>query len=162
MIYILTGDIRTGKTTALLDWIKDRDDVDGLLCPDSENGMRYFLKVKSKEEFQLEVEAEGGIEKTISIGPFNFLRSAFEEANTFLISKAKELDSHYLIIDELGKLELKNRGLHEAAELLVSVFSVNKKRHLIVVIRNNLLNEVLSHYSISKYTLLSKEELDSI
>ncbi len=50
MIYILTGDIRTGKTTALLDWIKDRNDVDGLLCPDSENGMRYFLKVKSKEE----------------------------------------------------------------------------------------------------------------
>ena len=49
MIYILTGAIRTGKTTALLNWINNRNDVDGLLCPDNENGKRYFLKVKTKE-----------------------------------------------------------------------------------------------------------------
>ena len=45
MIYILTGDIRSRKTTALLHWIEGRKDVDGLLCPDDKTGKRYFLKV---------------------------------------------------------------------------------------------------------------------
>ena len=58
MIYILTGDIRTGKTTALLEWCKNCDDVDGLLCPDNAEGKRYFLEIKSKNEFELETEFE--------------------------------------------------------------------------------------------------------
>jgi nucleoside-triphosphatase THEP1 len=162
MIYILTGAIRTGKTTALLNWINNRNDVDGLLCPDNENGKRYFLKVKTKEEFLLEVRSEDSDQDVVTVGSFQFLKSAFEEANTFLISKGNELASQYLIIDELGKLELKNEGLHSAVELLMPVFSANAKKHLIVVIRNNLLNEILNHYAISNYCVLSKEELDFI
>ena len=140
MIYILTGAIRTGKTTALLNWINNRNDVDGLLCPDNENGKRYFLKVKTKEEFLLEVRSEDSDQDVVTVGSFQFLKSAFEEANTFLISKGNELASQYLIIDELGKLELKNEGLHSAVELLMPVFSANSNKHLIVVIINNLLN----------------------
>ena len=62
MIYILTGEIRSGKTTALKTWASDRADVDGLICPDGKNGKRYFLKVKSKEEIELEAESENHIE----------------------------------------------------------------------------------------------------
>ncbi|MFT6842502.1 MAG: nucleoside-triphosphatase, partial [Psychroserpens sp.] len=86
MIYILTGDIRTGKTTALLNWTDQRDEVDGWLCPDNEDGKRYFLNVKSKVEFELEIESEVDSTKIVSIGPFNFLRSAFKKANDYLIS----------------------------------------------------------------------------
>ncbi len=47
MIYILSGNIRTGKTTALFEWSENRNDIDGLLCPDDEFGKRYFLKIKT-------------------------------------------------------------------------------------------------------------------
>ncbi|BAO76067.1 nucleoside-triphosphatase [Winogradskyella sp. PG-2] len=157
MIYILKGDIRTGKTTALLNWIEKRNDVDGLLCPDNENGKRYFLKVKSSEEFEFETEQEP--EKTITIGRFHFLKSAFDEANDYLISKGKAQKSKYLIIDELGKLELQHTGLDDAAKVLIPDCIFNDKNHLIVVIRTSLIEKVVEHYQIKSYTLITKEDL---
>ncbi|WP_299120103.1 nucleoside-triphosphatase [uncultured Winogradskyella sp.] len=160
MIYILTGDIRTGKTSALLDWTKDRNDVDGLLCPDDENGKRYFLKIKSQEKLELEVESQS--EMVITIGPFHFLKSVFKEANKFLIALSLKTKSQYLIIDELGKLELKNKGLHDAAEKLVLDYVFNGNRHLILVVRTSLLEEIVNYYQIEAYTLLVKEDLKTI
>lgn len=159
MIYILTGAIRIGKTTALFDWCNTRKDVDGLLCPDDENGKRYFLKIKSKDKFKLEAEAEVETENSIAIGNFQFLKSAFYTANDYLISTASETENRYLIIDELGKLELKNEGLHRSAEALISKFKYDKSKHFILVVRDYLLDAVLKHYAITEYSLLKKEDL---
>lgn len=162
MIYILTGDIRTGKTSALLDWINDRNDVDGLLCPDNEKGKRYFLKVKSKEEILLEVETEVIDQEVATVGPFRFLKSAFKKGNDYLIAKGKEYKSQYLIIDEIGKLELKNEGLHWAVKTLIPNFMHKVDKHLIIVIRSTLLNDCIQHYNIENYTVLGEEELNTL
>ena len=160
MIYILTGVIRTGKTTTLLDWSKTRNDVDGLLCPADEVGRRYFLKVKSKEEIELEVEVDSEVSKEIiTIGNFNFLNSAFKKANDYLVSIASQSEKQYLIIDELGKLELKNEGLHLSAEILIQKYMKDEKQHLILVIRDYLLDAVLKHYHILAYKLITKTDL---
>lgn len=158
MIYILTGDIRTGKTSALLDWIKSRTDVDGLLCPDNSDGKRYFLRIKNNEEFPLEVDKE--IEgEVVAIGKFKFLKSSFKKANDYLISSLDENNLKYTIIDELGKLELKNEGLHEAAKRLIPKFIHNKKHHLIVVVRQSLVSDILQHYKIETYNVIDKQHL---
>ncbi len=170
MIYILTGDIRTGKTTALLDWINtstslsgtNRNDVDGLLCPDNENGKRYFLKVKSKEELLLEVETEVIDQDVVNVGPFQFLKSAFQKGNDYLIRRGKENKSQYLIIDELGKLELKNQGLHVAAKTLIPDFMFNANLHLILVVRRSLVDSVIKHYNISEYSILKNDDLKAL
>ncbi|MBC2844385.1 nucleoside-triphosphatase [Winogradskyella flava] len=168
MIYILTGDIRTGKTTALLNWVNTsamrsgtgRKDVDGLLCPDGENGKRYFLKIKSQKEIELEVALES--EKVISVGPFYFLESAFETANNYLIETAREKDFQYMIIDELGKLELKNKGLHDAAKTSIAQFMFNENKHLILVVRESLFEDIINHYTISEYSVLGIEDLENL
>jgi nucleoside-triphosphatase THEP1 len=160
MIYILRGDIRTGKTTALLEWCKNRDDVDGVLCPDNAEGKRYFLEVKSKNEFELETELE--TEAIIEIGNFKFLKSAFEKANTYLLAVASKNESQYLIIDELGKLELKKEGLHLSAERLIPNYETNENKHLILVVRDYLLDAVLKHYSIEEYRILTKVNLETL
>ncbi|MBC3845280.1 hypothetical protein H8K90_02715 [Winogradskyella echinorum] len=160
MIYILTGNIRTGKTTALLEWVSGRTDIDGLLCPDGDNGKRYFLKIESQEKFELEVESES--EKTIAIGPFQFLKSAFEEANKYLLEANERRDFKYLIIDELGKLELKNEGLNHAAEILIPQYVMNEYFHLIIVVRESLIEETLKHYNIFKYKIIMKDDLKSL
>ena len=123
MIYILRGDIRTGKTTALQEWCKNRDDVDGVLCPDNAEGKRHFLEIKSKNEFKLETELD--TEAIIQIGNFKFLKSAFEKANAYLLAVASKNESQYIIVDELGKLELKGEGLHSSAEKLISNYETN-------------------------------------
>ncbi|WP_040280213.1 nucleoside-triphosphatase [Psychroserpens damuponensis] len=157
MIYILTGPIRSGKTTTLLKWAKSKTMADGLLCPDGEDGTRFFLKVESQEPFELEVEMES--EETLSIGPFKFLKSAFKKANDFLMSFASENEKRYLIIDELGKLELKSQGLHQSAEILIPQYISHVNAHLILVVRDYLLDDIVMHYNISDYKLLSKENL---
>ncbi len=67
---------------ALLQWVNNRDDVDGLLCPDDDHGKRFFLEIKSKNTFQLQVDTSTA-DETISVGPFVFLKSAFRKANSF-------------------------------------------------------------------------------
>lgn len=160
MIYILTGNIRTGKTTALLNWSKSRDDVDDVLCPDGDNGKRYFLKIKSKEEFELEVENTS--EKTITIGPFHFLKSSFDEANGYLLEANNRKNYKYVVIDELGKLELENEGLHDAAKKLIPDFISNENKHIILVVRTELLETIVNHYQLKTYTLLTKADLKAI
>ena len=160
MIYILRGDIRTGKTTALLEWCKNRNDVDGVLCPDNAEGKRYFREVKSKNEFELETEFE--TEDIIEIGNFKFIKSAFEKANAYLQSVASKNESQYIIVDELGKLELKNEGLHLSAERLIPNYENNENKHLILVVRDYLLEAVLTHYSIEEYRILTKVNLETL
>jgi nucleoside-triphosphatase len=162
MIYILTGDIRTGKTTALLNWTDQRDEVDGWLCPDNEDGKRYFLNVKSKVEFELEIESEVDSTKIVSIGPFNFLRSAFKKANDYLISLTSDNENQYIIVDELGRLELNKEGLHTAAEDLIPKFLKDTKHHLILVVRSYLLEDIIHFYNISEYETLKKEDLSDL
>lgn len=160
MIYILTGAIRSGKTTALLHWSKNRNDVDGLLCPDDANGKRYFLKLKNKTIFKLEAEAE--TEAIVAIGNFKFLRSAFNEANDYLILEASKTERQYLIIDEIGKLELKNEGLHVSTKALISQFRSKNNTHLILVVRDYLLDAVLEHYGITECSILTTKDLENL
>ena len=160
MIYILTGAIRSGKTTALLNWSKNRNDVDGLLCPDDANGKRYFLKLKNKTIFKLEAEAE--TEAVVVIGNFKFLQSAFNEANDYLILEASKTEPQFLIIDEIGKLELKNEGVHVSTEALISKFKSTNNTHLILVVRDYLLDAVLEHYGITECSILTTEDLENL
>jgi len=160
MIYILTGAIRSGKTTALLHWSKSRNDVDGLLCPDDANGKRYFLKLKNKTIFKLEAEAE--TEAIVTIGNFKFLRSAFNEANDYLILEASKTEPKYLIIDEIGKLELKNEGLHVSTKALISQFRSKNNTHLILVVRDYLLDAVMEHYGITECSILTTKDLENL
>ena len=160
MIYILTGAIRSGKTTALLNWSKNRNDVDGLLCPDDANGKRYFLKLKNKTIFKLEAEAE--TEAVVAIGSFKFLQSAFNEANDYLILEASKTEPQFLIIDEIGKLELKNEGIHVSTEALISKFKSTNNTHLILVVRDYLLDAVLEHYGITECSILTTEDLENL
>ncbi|MFQ3238584.1 MAG: nucleoside-triphosphatase [Olleya marilimosa] len=160
MIYILMGAIRSGKTTALLHWSKSRNDVDGLLCPDDANGKRYFLKLKNNTIFKLEAEAE--TEAIVTIGNFKFLRSAFNEANGYLILEASKTEPKYLIIDEIGKLELKNEGLHVSTKALISQFKSNDNTHLILVVRDYLLDAVLEHYGITECSILTTKDLENL
>ncbi|WP_299110883.1 nucleoside-triphosphatase [uncultured Winogradskyella sp.] len=157
MIYILSGDIRSGKTTALLNWVEGRNDVDGLLCPDGENGKRFFLNIKSKQQFELEVESES--EDTITIGSFHFLKSSFKRANEFLMLMLMAPAKMFLVIDELGKLELKNQGLHDPATLLIPKFINNTKQHLILVVRTSLYDETIQHYGIENHKRITVKDL---
>jgi nucleoside-triphosphatase len=158
MIYILTGPIRTGKTSSLMAWAGNRKDVAGMLCPDDANGQRYFYEIENQEQFQLEVNQQTNAE-TLSVGPFQFLVSAFDRANQNLLGLINQETYTYVIIDELGKLELKHTGLHSSAARLIPVYEKRSSQHLILVVRDSLLNAIIEHYQMSQYELITSNTL---
>lgn len=161
MIYILKGPIRSGKTSALVAWSQGRKDVEGLLSPDDTSGVRYFYELGEGRAFDFEVSPSTSA-PTINIGPFCFLRSAFERANRYLLQAAKRQKISYIVLDELGKLELRGEGLHEAARMLIPQFQELARRHLILVVRDTLVEATIKHYNIGPYGLLDKEELHKL
>ncbi len=133
-----------------------------MLCPDDESKKRYFLKIKSEEKFELQVDDVFNTDATIKIGPFCFLKSAFKKANDFLIHSYKKSDYSYLVIDELGKLELKNEGLHNSAKIIITSHAQNRTQHLILVVRDYLVDEIIKQYTISKYQIIKIQDLEKL
>ncbi|OZV70724.1 nucleoside-triphosphatase [Winogradskyella aurantia] len=160
MIYLLTGPIRSGKTNTLQKWIQYRSDVDGLLCPDDNQGKRYFFEIKTAKRFKLEIDRDNNHD-TIVIGPFTFLNSAFNRANTYLLKAAKDTNVNYFVIDEIGKLELKNMGLHESAEHIIAAHKKGSNTHLVLVVRDTLLEQVIAHYNITNYQTITTKDLQT-
>jgi len=143
-IKILTGKIHSGKTTSLFHFMNENDSVDGILAP-IVNDKRKLYHISTKTMKDLEVDTSN--ELTISIGKYHFINETFIWANEQLESSYKQ-HPEWLIIDELGKLELKGEGLHKSTkEILEDKSNYNTK--IILVIRDYLIGDVLDHYNIA-------------
>lgn len=145
-IYILTGSIQTGKTTKLLEWAKDRLDICGFLMPDMD-GRRHYYQIDKQVSIPFETDADT-VEEIVKIGRFTFYQDTFAIAKNWL-SHAHLTDKNWIIIDEIGKLELNNEGF----EPEFSIFLQNMKRtsddkSLIIVVREGLLDQVMRHYNL--------------
>ncbi len=152
-IYILTAEINEGKTSTLLNWAKKRNDVYGIMTPKLDN-KRIFQNIETTEQFDM--EAKNQEKNVLEIGRFRFSVSAFEKASE-IIRNALTKEKGWLVIDEIGPLELHQKGFHDVLqELLHSSSSIP---NILLVVRKPLLEEVLKFYSLeqNKLTILGKD-----
>ncbi|MGA9211828.1 nucleoside-triphosphatase [Kaistella sp.] len=149
MIFILSGNIETGKTTTLLKWTNGRNDVFGILTPRNENDIRYILDINTKEHFEMQADLE--TPNVIVVGRYRFLKSAFEKGNDIIKNATQNNRSGYIIIDELGKLELKSKGLYPSASVAIRETIHNSELHLILIIRTELLLKTINKFKITDY-----------
>jgi nucleoside-triphosphatase len=136
-IIILTGEIQTGKTTTLFNWVKDRKDVAGVLTPVVE-GKRFFYSIPGRDYYNMEaVENETEI---LKVGRFLFSAAQFEKTNDSILKWLNEPLWKYLIIDEIGPLELnQQKGLWSS---MVNMRDLNHKPVIILVVRASLSGKV--------------------
>lgn len=152
-ILIVTGKIRTGKTTRLMKWVNQQKNIDGILQP-VVVGKRFLYHISSKTLVQLETDKK---ENNISIGNYNFSSQAFNWAKEKLkYAVSKNLD--YLIIDEIGPLELNGKGIEPTFTDIISHRN-DFSAKIVCVVREEIFGKFLSHYNISNedYKLLSIE-----
>ena len=145
-VYILTAPVQTGKTTSLVNWSAKRNDVYGILTP-IVDGKRVFMNAHTKEQFPMEA-IEGEME-VLSIGRFVFSKINFDKAIQTIreaIDKKK-----WLIIDEIGPLELQGRGFHDILREVL----LKRKGNLLLVVREGLAEKVQQYFEIGKAVLLS-------
>lgn len=126
MIYILSAPIRSGKTTSLINWSAAKKDVYGILTPEV-NGKRVFMNAQSKDQFPMEAN---GKEEALSIGRFLFSKANFDKA-VQIIHHAIDKEG-WLVIDEIGPLELQGEGFCE----IVKEALLKRPQKLLLVIRD--------------------------
>jgi nucleoside-triphosphatase len=162
MVYILTGNIQTGKSYALNEWIKNKPLVVGLLSITDKEGKRYFLDIRNKKTFSMHANESENEDNKIYVGRFIFSTSAFKSANSIIQFEAQQTDYSHFIVDELGKLELNRQGLYSSTHKLVKTFEDKTEKHLILVVRSALLEDVFNHYHLKTYKILYKDNLNFI
>jgi nucleoside-triphosphatase THEP1 len=94
------------------------------------------------------MEAEEGETSILRIGKYVFSSRAFERASRVL-DEALQQKSGWIIVDEIGPLELQEKGFYQIVKRLLTDMSENVK--LIFVVRKNLLAGVVSFFEITGY-----------
>jgi nucleoside-triphosphatase len=147
-IYYVTGPIQSGKTTRLASWCEGRSEVAGLLSQVIA-GERFFRDLQSQDLVPMEA---GPTETQVQqVGRFTFSAATFEWANNILLQAADQPGINYLLIDEVGPLELQGKGLAPALEKILP--AIPPHLNVVLVIREKLLEEVLRHYNLHRYLL---------
>jgi len=144
-VFILTGPVHTGKTTRLMHWASSQKNIDGIfqLIIDEK---RFIYNIATRTLKMLEVPSYTGDEKVIKIGNYRFSKEVFEWAqNVLLNSLDKNLE--WLIIDEIGPLELEGKGLEPA---ITKIFRESEKfsGKILCVVRDPMLEKFVEHYGL--------------
>ena len=157
-IIIFSQPIHSGKTTQLLHWCNQQKNAAGILMPDI-NDKRKILNLETKEVFAVECDdPDNTKEKLVTVGKYHFYAAAFEKANSILLG-AVSSNPEWLVIDEVGKLELEGKGFYPAVKKIIDdqeekITTTNN----ILVVRDSLRAEVINFFKINKYIIIHRLE----
>lgn len=161
-IYIVTGPVQSGKSTTILKNIQSNNSLGGILTIDR-NGKRELLEIKSKKYHRFQIlNEEINNQDIITIGKFTFEKDAFDRA-TQIILKDLSTNSGPVIIDELGKLELKGEGLHEVITASIKAYRSGTFTHdLIILIRDYLLDDAIRFYNLDDGIVVTLDQISQL
>ena len=146
-LYIITGDIQSGKTTRLIDWSLGRQNVAGIATP-VVMSRRMFFDLSNQNLWSM--ESKGLEPNPLIVGKYQFSQTSFDRAIS-VVEEGIRSNAAYVVIDEIGPLELKGQGF---ADVLKKTLATNDRNfHLVLVIRERILSEVVDHFKLTNYTL---------
>jgi len=144
-IYILTGPVQSGKTTRIANWAMEKNDVFGILSPVIK-GKRMFTDVHTKEIF--EMEANPGETEILMIGKCKFSKVRFSKTID-IIRNGMNKKNGWLVVDEIGPLELRGEGFSEILKEILH--SASNQQKILLVIRETILEAVIQYYGLRQY-----------
>ncbi|MHB8931614.1 MAG: nucleoside-triphosphatase [Melioribacteraceae bacterium] len=144
-IFIFTGLVHTGKTTRLMHWAVSQKKIDGIFQPVIDD-KRFIYHIASRTLKSLEVPTTLKDEQTIKIGNYSFSKETFEWAKNILLDCFSK-DLEWLVIDEIGLLELDGNGLEPA---ISNIFDKRKNisAKIVCVVREEILRKFIDHYKL--------------
>lgn len=151
-IYIISGPIQTGKTTALHQWISRRKNAGGILSP-LQNEKRIFKIIHEDRWLPMETEDR---DDAIAVGRFLFSAASFQTVREILIAPwPSGID--YWVVDEVGKLEIdRNEGFEPALSFLLQEFSAGRRSgHMVWVVRDSLLQAAIRKYGLEDAQIIN-------
>lgn len=147
-VFIVTGQIQAGKTTSLVEWSCGKKDVHGILSPVI-NGKRVFMDAYTREQFPM--EADENETEVLLIGQFVFDKKAFDKAKQIILDAMNK--EGWLVIDEIGPLELKGEGF---CDVLTEILKrSNKELKVLLIVREGLVNKVKDFFGLQNATVIT-------
>lgn len=141
-LMILSGPIKSGKSSRLFELFKNREDAAGILSLVI-NNKRYLYSIRTKEMKLLEADVAKGGTKVINVGKYKFLEEVFSWGRKILLDDLKQNPS-LIVIDEIGHLEIMGEGLAPAAFEIIHETLADKQK-VLVVVRESLVKKFLEH-----------------
>lgn len=149
-LFILTGPVHTGKTSRLMQWTAKQKNIDGIFQPVIDE-KRFIYHIASRMLKQLEVNNTTDV--TI-IGEYKFSNQTFNWAQVIL-NECVSKNLEWLIIDEIGPLELDGKGLEPAVRKIITGRN-NFSGKLLCVVRDTILDKFIESYQLAnQYELFS-------
>jgi nucleoside-triphosphatase THEP1 len=147
-IHIVAAAKHSGKTTKLLQWCANRNDVFGILTP-IVYGSRIFMDAHTKEPFHMEAKADET--DILEVGKYRFSKASFDKASAILLA-ALQQPNGFIIVDEIGPLELRELGFSTTVK---SMLEDKKNRlQLVLVVREELLQKVVAHFNLARFKIM--------
>jgi len=132
----ITGPVHTGKTTRLTAQVtKTPEQYCGLLAPVDAFGNRYLQDIISGERRILDCLPT--TVNALTVGPYTFSEEVFRWGRSTLKAHHLTYPKRTLVIDEIGKLELRDLGLAPICWHLLAARQTLDQPALIIV-RDNL------------------------
>ena len=150
-LYILTAPIQSGKTSSLVKWSESRKDVYGILTPDVD-GKRIFMNAHTRQLFLM--EAKEGEMETFTVGKFIFGKTNFDRAIQIIQDGMDK--PGWLVIDEIGPLELKGEGFSNVLKEVLA-----KRKHTILLVvrdKDDMVKKVKSYFNITDAVQIQNTE----
>ena len=119
-------------------------------------GKRKMIDVRTSEIFEAEADADNpGNETLINIGRYNFYASSFEKANSIILNELI-VAPDWLVIDEVGRLEMQAGGFFPALKKIIPIYRDEScKQRLLLVIRDSLVQPVLNFFEIKNPAIIN-------
>lgn len=148
-IFIISGPVQIGKTTSLYNFSQENK-VGGILSISYENNKRSFYFPSLNSSISMDWEAHYPKESKLEVGKFTFSIDSFKKAINQLKIDSISPEIDWLIIDEIGKLEVEsNHGLEPfISEFIANFLSENNSKKLILIIRDSLLQKAIDKYQL--------------
>lgn len=162
-VFIVSGDVSEGKTTFLSELVKNLQkknvSVGGFYTPriiENEQTIGYFIvSVENDEKFNfLKLKKERTAE---SIGKFEINTETIKQGE-HILSPENIIEKNVVIIDEIGKLELNEKGWKNSLEQILAL----PELCIIIAVRSEFIPAVVEKFKISDPIILplSKTTVD--
>jgi molybdopterin-guanine dinucleotide biosynthesis protein A/nucleoside-triphosphatase THEP1 len=156
-IYILSGPVRCGKSTSLMNFVANTPNCFGFITPDYFSKKVFFdIYSKTYQPFEVsDTDADDQQNTLVSIGKFCFRQAVFDFGNQLAghIPDATE----WFIVDEIGPLEISQKlGFHELVKkILLLTRNHATNMNIVFVVRESLIEAFIGTYSIDHYKLVN-------
>ncbi|NOX17565.1 MAG: hypothetical protein GXO87_04695 [Chlorobi bacterium] len=140
--YILTGGIKTGKSTSIYHWAETLESVGGIVQIQKDE-KRYIIDAASKEKKEL---TQNRPENSLSVGKYYFSKDTIQWGKEVL-SQAVNTKVEWLIFDEYGIGEFDNKCFEpDVSNLFIEIIQNNLPIKCVIVVREKLLQQFISGF----------------